>query len=150
MSKSQFKTFLIVALLISNLTLIGFQLFSKPERRHGHPEPQAIIIKRLGFDAQQIKAYKKLIDEHQKVIHEKDFEIRQLKQQLFIHLSPETPAEFSDSIFQKLGQVQSQIEKNHIQHFKDLRKICRKDQLPRFEKLSKELGKIFSTPPIRK
>lgn len=150
MSKSQFKTFLIFALLISNLTLIGFQFFLKPERRHRPPNPKTIVVKRLGLDAKQQKDYSQLIQKHQHEIQKRDLEINRSKKLLFEHLNSETTSHFNDSICTRIGQIQAQIESEHLAHFQNVRKLCRPDQLPKFEKLSKDLARIFSPKPPRR
>ena len=43
-----------------------------------------------------------------------------------------------------LADLQKQVESVHYAHFMDIKKICRPDQLSDFDKLTKELSRLFS------
>ena len=151
MSKRTLLIVLVVGLLISNLALATFIFLHKPPKEGG---PRNIVIEKLGLDAQQIKEYDVLIQQHRDAIRKKDGEIRQLKDQLYQQLfrdqnAPQVapqkaPSMVADSLIGALGKVQMDIEKVHYQHFESLRKLCRPDQQQAFTGLVHEIAIIFA------
>ena len=51
-----------------------------------------------------------------------------------------------DRLFLKLADLQKQIETTHFNHFIDIKKLCKKEQLSDYENLTEELSKLFSHP----
>lgn len=150
MEKQKLTTFSIIALLLLNLGTLGFLLFSGPKQGHrpphGRPEPRAIIIEKLHFDTQQIKAYEQLIDEHRKKIDAIDEKIRDTKNSLYALLNSNDSAS-KNSLITALGNYQKEIETTHFNHFADIKKLCKSNQMADFEELTEELSRLFSKPP---
>lgn len=150
MEKQKLTTFSIIALLLLNLGTLGFLLVSGPKQGHrplhGRPEPRAIIIEKLHFDAQQIEAYEQLIGEHRKKIDAIDEKIRDTKNSLYSLLNNNDSAS-KDSLILALGNYQKEIETTHFNHFADIKKLCKPNQISDFEELTEELSRLFSKPP---
>jgi hypothetical protein len=131
-----------IGLLVINMLLIGYVFFTKnkPPRHEG---PKKIIAERLHFDAQQINEYNKLIEIHQEKITEKDSQIRLAKNELYGCINSNNGT-LKDSLENRLGQLQIEIEKIHYNHFLDIKKLCRENQLNDFNALLKDMAQLFS------
>ena len=69
------------------------------------------------------------------------------KNELYSHLKTDvTPINRNDSLVIQLADYQSQIETTHYNHFLDIKKLCRQEQLKKYDELTTELSKIFSHP----
>jgi periplasmic protein CpxP/Spy len=149
MNKVKFLTVAVVALALLNIGLLFF--FTRghmpPPRRE---QPRAIIIKRLHFDEAQVANYEQLIQQHRAAIKPREEAMRQLRAQLYSLLNaPSAPLQ--DSLQQRIGQLQIEIEATHFKHFLDIKNLCKPDQMADFEALSKELEAFFGPPkpPLR-
>ena len=152
MDKIKLLTFSVIVLLILNIATLGFFIFSgnQSEGFNGKPKPREIIIHKLSFDEQQVKAYEELIHWHRVNIDSLQEQIRDTKQKLYSELAkPEIDSKDKDSLVNKLANIQKEIENTHFKHFQDIKKLCKKEQLDRFNDLTKELSKIFSKPKPR-
>ena len=151
MEKQKLITISVIALLLLNIGTLGFLFVSGPKQGHrppphGRPEPRAIIIERLHFDAQQIDAYEQLIREHHKHIDAMDEKIRDAKNSLYTLLNS-SDSSSKDSLIIALGNYQKEIETTHFNHFADIKKLCKPNQIEDFEELTEELSRLFSKPP---
>ena len=156
MDKIKLLTFSVIALLFLNLATLGYLFLSggKASRIDGHdrhmgkPMPREIIIMKLNFDDNQIAEYDKTIKTHQKNIADLDSSIRETKNELYQELKSESANnQKKDSLISAISTYQSQIETTHFNHFLEIKKICRPDQLDKYMELTDELSKIFSHPP---
>lgn len=154
MSKLKLLGIAVAGLIIMNLGLLGFLFFAKPpkpetpqaqERPFGPPprEPRAVIIERLHFDKEQAAQYEILVQQHRSTINETDREIRETKNNLYATLSSGNNT-VADSLQNVLSQLHRKIEDTHYNHFAAIKKLCRPDQLPYFNELTKELAGFFA------
>jgi periplasmic protein CpxP/Spy len=49
-----------------------------------------------------------------------------------------------DSLSKNIADLQKKAEMMNFRHFQDIKKICKPEQLPYFEKLTNELTQLFS------
>jgi hypothetical protein len=159
MTKIKLLSIAVIGLLLINIGILAFLFLSKPMhlpvdgpggKREG---PKLIIIEKLHFDKEQVARYEKLIDLHQKTVRELDGQIRETKNQLYATLAEETDKN-KDSLQNKLGEIQRQIEFAHYSHFEEIKKLCKPGQMEYFKNLTAELAKFFapgkkSPPPPR-
>ncbi len=146
MNKNTFYRILIAVLLLTNLSLIGFIFLRKPQ----HPSPKHFIIQKLSFDKEQIENYEKLIKTHQDGILQLELRMKALKNELYALLSKKEASPPNDSIISELGKTQIEIEELNYQHFSEIKKLCRKEQIQAFETLTGELVKLFFRGEIKK
>lgn len=153
MEKTKLLTFAVITLLLLNLGTLGFLFLSGSNEHHPHrgegteggPKPREIIIEKLHFDANQQKEYDKLIKWHQGEIRTIEDNIRAAKNELYSTLSAsELNTKEKDSLTNALALHQKEIETTHFKHFEDIKKLCHKDQIEDFNKLTEELSRIFS------
>jgi hypothetical protein len=146
MSKIKLLSFAVAGLLLLNLGTLAFLFFNKPSKPAGptgEEGPKRIIIERLGFDKEQIVAYENLIKNHQQAIRKLRMEIGKTKNNLYSTLTGETQMN-KDSLETRLGEIQKQVEEVHYNHFSDIKKICRPQQMDAFNSLTKDLAKYFA------
>lgn len=147
MSKLKLLTIAVIGLLLINLGIIAWLFLQKPPAHEGRPSggegPKLIIIERLHFDETQVAAYETLIKAHQSAIHHTEDSIRITKNQLYATLTIEGHAG-KDSLITKLSDLQQQIEEIHYNHFTDIRKLCKPDQLGDFNRLTDDLARFFN------
>ena len=145
MSKTRFLTIAVIALVLLNLATIAFFTLKRPPRPM--PEgPKKVIIERLHFDALQVAAYDNLIVQHQQDIKAKEDEMGVKKKALFEQLRSDDLSK-KDSIIAAIGLAQQQIETIHFQHFSELKKLCKGEQIQAFYDLSSDLAKYFAPAP---
>ena len=151
MNKTKLLSFAVIALLLLNFGILGFLFFSGPKRGHFHPDhdekpqPKEIIIEKLHFDNNQIASYDKLIELHRAHIRKLQDNSTDSKNELYLLLNQESVnVAKKDSLIENLAQLQKEIETTHFNHFQDIKKLCKKEQLLDFKLLTEELSKIFS------
>ena len=144
MNRTRLISFIAIGLLITNLLMVGFIFLNKPHHQM-HGGPKKLIAERLHFDAQQIEEYDKLIALHRMEIKTKDSLIRQAKNELYGCISSNNTT-LKDSLENKLGQLQIDIEEINYNHFLDIKKLCKENQLTYFNDLVKDLAQLFARP----
>ncbi len=140
MNKKTLNRIIIAVLLTSNLILLGFIFFSRPPRP---PMPKEVIIKKLGFDKDQKAEYLQLTKVHHEAVMALESKIKEKKKELYSTLANANGNTNVDSLAKAIGQIQTEIEHTHYSHFTAIKNLCRKEQLPAFNELSKELGDLF-------
>ncbi len=158
MSKIKLLTIAVIGLLLTNATMLGFLLFQKPpvptgamppEKREG---PKKIIIERLQFDAAQVAQYEMLITGHRQSIRLLKDSISETKNELYQSLQTEGSTG-KDSLTSLLSALQKRIETVHYDHFAQIKKLCKPEQLEAFNELTHDLAFYFTTerkgPPPR-
>ena len=148
MNKISFLTVAVVALALLNAALV-FGFFTRRIAPLPDPGPRDIVIRRLRFDADQTKAYDGLIERHRADIRQKESEMTSARQAIYSLLKS---GDFSkkDSLTAEVGRLQIAIENIHLDHFKDIKKICRTEQAAYFDALAGDLAGYFTPPPPKK
>ena len=149
MNKTKLLSIAVIALLLLNFGILSFLFLSKGNPPSDRKMPREIVIEKLHFDKNQIVAYEKIIEIHQNTIRDLDKSIRETKNELYQLLnSDKIDSVQKDSLFLRLASYQKQIETTHFNHFLDIKKICKKEQLSDYNDLTKELSSLFA--PKRK
>jgi protein CpxP len=143
MNRNKFFVIIIFGLLISNIFMIAFFFMNKHEEHSG---PRKIIAERLHFDQSQITQYDRLISEHRKNIAEQEHKEIDLKMSYYALLNKSNTSKIADSLLQEIGKVSMNKEKINFNHFQDIKKICRPNQLQNFNNLINDFEKLFNHP----
>jgi periplasmic protein CpxP/Spy len=149
MSKIKLLSLAVIGLLIVNLSTVGFLFLRKPPHTEGRPRPfermrpKNKIIETLHLDSEQVAQFEKLIDQHKEKTRQLRDNIREVKSQLYQTLSEEN-ASSRDSLISQLGVLQKEIEVVHYDHFAQIKKLCKPDQIEYFNSLTGELANFFS------
>lgn len=152
MNKMRLLTLAVTGLLLLNFGLLGFLFLKKDhpperERRAPHEEPRNLIIRRLKLDGAQQAAYQVLIDDHRSHMNVLNRQSLELKNELYSLLREEKPDTMvATALIRKIGGKQEAIEHVNFGHFRQIRALCRPEQLPAFDSLAKELAGIFAPP----
>jgi periplasmic protein CpxP/Spy len=150
MSKIKLLTIAVIGLLAVNIGIVGFLLMKKPTvdakadetvKKEG---PKKIIIDKLHFDKEQVAAYETIITQHRTAVKVLKDSISNTKNSLYQTLKIETFAD-KDSLINLLSILQKHIETVHYEHFMQIRKLCKPEQIEDFNALTSELAFYFST-----
>jgi periplasmic protein CpxP/Spy len=148
MSKLKLLSIAVIGLLVVNLFIVGFLLLNKPplpERAapFAKEAPRKKIIELLHFDEEQVKQYEELIRQHRESIKSLRDNLRETKSNLYQSLKEGNGAN-KDSLINELGMLQEKIETVHYNHFMEIKKLCKPDQLGYFNTLTDELADFFN------
>ena len=133
----------LLLLVISNIAILAYLLWSHqgPKNRKGPPDPMRMVHflkKELQLDNRQVEAFTQLRQQHFEKTRLIRKEIRQNKERMITTFtSLEADQEKAKEIAQTIGQLQTNLEKELISHFADLKKVCSPDQ-------QKKLGQVFT------
>jgi periplasmic protein CpxP/Spy len=149
MEKSKLLTIAIIGLLLINIATLGFLFMNKPksgmyEMGNNRPTPKEIITLKLQFNDAQKEEYEILIEKHRENIRQTEDQIRNVKNELYSNLSDESKQSSNESLVNQLANLQKQIENTHLEHFQDIKKLCRENQLDDYNQLTKELSRFFN------
>lgn len=147
MNKKRFYILVVVILLISNVFLLTMFIIG-PKGHQPPNRPKLIIIEKLGFDQNQINAYDKLIAEHRSSIRKHETSLNKAKETLYKQLN--VSEHNNDSIYAIIASEHQKIEEINFSHFEDIKALCKKEQMPKFESLTKELADLFDKRPPKK
>lgn len=153
MSKVRILSIALFGLIVINLILLAFYFYNKPPNPSNEKPPvskrgpQDLIIKQLHFDKDQVFQYEKLIDDHRKIIKVLEDSISITKNELYLTLESGNTSE-KDSLISRLANLQKEIEFVHYDHFTDIKKICKPDQLVYYNELISNLADFFN--PLKK
>ena len=146
--------FIIIFLLLTNIAVLGYFLWSKPtDKPHGRGDDKRVGIapelqKEVGFNDQQIAQYKQLKEEQWKKFKPMLDEVRKAKDSLYGLLSNENA---NDSIVNKIaeliGEKQKAVDLQAFSHFKQLRALCTPEQLPKYDSLIQRMMRKMGRPP---
>jgi len=143
-------SFIIAFLLITNIVMLLFFVFSKPAASAPPSKDENLVAtflqNEMGFDEQQMALYQK--------VRKNDFDkarpsFKALKNSkdsfyLFIYNNdiPDSVIKNSASV---IGKNQVIVDTKMLEHFRNVRKICMPQQLPKFDSLFKNIiSKITS------
>ena len=141
MNKQRLLIIIVIALVISNIMMLV------PMLMHGPPPPKdgpkRMIIDRLGLDEDQIARYEDLIKTHQAQVPPEEERLMAAKTVLYSNLLSSNDQAVIDSLAAEVGKHQTELEKIHYAHFRELKAICKEEQEAAFETLVKELAGLF-------
>lgn len=141
MTKNKFYIAIIFVLVVVNVLLVSWLILKKTQHPKGEG-PKALIIEKLHLDENQIREYEGLIQQHRSEIRAHELLLNQAKQNLYGQLGSQTT--HLDSLYKAIANEHSKIEQIHFHHFENIKRLCRPEQLPYFDILSKELTVLFS------
>lgn len=139
MNNKKFLKIAVTLLLILNIGLLSMIIL------HGgkHEEPKGIIIEKLKFDKNQVASYELLIDEHKLAVRNNRKSIKETKDKLFGLLKGDDYSQ-KDTLIGNLERLNTEIEYLNFNHFVDVKKLCKPNQIKDFNELTDELGGLFS------
>ena len=146
--RNKILVLIIAALLISNLTLLGFMVLGKKEERKPPERGKSFsdfFEKQLGLTPEQVTKFHQLRDEHFENIRPFLKEVRTAKDSLFALMRR---SDVSDSVLEKavndLAQKEKAQELQSFRHFKRVRELCNDEQKIKYDSLiNKMINRSF-------
>lgn len=135
---------IIIFLLITNIAmLIFFVILNKPEEAKIENVEQGRFSTSLqedvGFSKEQFDEYQALRKDHFEKMRPLFNDLRNTKFQFYDLLhAPFRETVVSESA-EQIGEKQQQLDLQMFRYFESLRKICRQEQLPKFDTAVKQL-----------
>tara|TARA_R110002073_G_scaffold8207_5_gene45811 strand:- start:25284 stop:25748 length:465 start_codon:yes stop_codon:yes gene_type:complete len=144
MRKKLLYTSLII-LLIANTVLLYMIVTKAP---NNHSPKQNFLIEELHFSENQKDRFLILDREHRHSMRQLDDELRGLRKQLLNSFGKD---EFSsDSIANRMGELETSKQKELYSFFSEVRKLCDDNQVEKFDKIiEKVLRQRGPKPPER-
>jgi protein CpxP len=153
MNRTKLLTIAVLGLLVLNTGTLGMLLLRGPAH-HPHGDmpppppgegPKRIIIERLHFDEAQQKQYEALIDDHRKRTAELHEASRNLHKELYSLLAADTADKAkADALILQIAENQKATDHLNFDHFRQIKAVCRPEQLSDFNRLSEELSELFA------
>lgn len=139
MTKIKILTISVICLAILNIVLVTSVLIGRPPR---HKEPRYLIINMLDFDANQILKYESLIKKHSDLIAKEEVELKKSKQELYLTIKS-NDTEKEAELLKEILDIQTNIELINLNHFKDIKSVCKPEQIVYYNSLIEELPHLF-------
>ena len=146
MNKTKLFGIAALVLLLANVFLLYTLMGGKPKPNRG---PKTEIIRMLHFDKQQADDYELLIKKHHDEIRPLEMKMFQLKSDFYNQLNTNNESE-KDSIAALIGQTQIKIESANYQHFEEIKKLCKPEQMSYFTEFAAKVSEMFEVPRNRK
>ncbi len=150
MRKDKLLMVIILVLVLLNTTTLVIMWVNKPPfppHRPKHERPDKIIIKRLELDEAQQKQFDKLKKAHRSQIVKLEQQSRELHQKYFALLEEdEVNDSIADAYEKQLATVTERKEEITFSHFRDLKNICKPEQIELFNNFIGELSKLLARP----
>lgn len=133
---------IIAILLVANIAMVAFFLFKKDGDKHEKPRVDRrtmianFLKKEIGFDSVQLQQYDTLSLRHKESMKKLFDSLRSAKDKQFKKLTADG---FSDSIMNVVADQsaanQKMMELQMFSHLKNVRMLCKPEQLPGFDSL---------------
>ncbi len=144
---------IIAILLITNLVMLilffrmSHQLDSQPKKL-GFTEK---LKKQVGFSQQQMSVF----EPRKKIFWDKMRarldEIKKTKEDFYFQMyDPTVPDSVIEAKANVIGNQQKELDLQVIRHFKDIRKLCTPDQLPKYDSLLPSIIERMTARPERR
>lgn len=152
-TKSRLLSTVIIALLIANIATLTVFLLKKDNKKLPPPQkggPFAFLVKELALDSNQVIAYTKLRDEHQKNVEAYRAEIRNAKDALFELLKDSIANESKlQEALNNIGEKEKAFDKVVFVHFQHVRSLCTEAQKKKFDEIIQEALRMVPSGPQR-
>lgn len=143
MSKDKFLTIAIMLLILLNLGLLAIIFLTRPP----HPlEPWKIVVRQVGFTDQQQQQYFALRDAHRNEMHRLDDQFGETLRDYFDLLKGIPNPSLEDSLLTRLGRIEREKAMITFGHFREVKSLCRPDQVDAFNRILPELTRVVLPP----
>lgn len=151
MTRERLLTLVVLALLLLNLTTLGYLLWQKDTAgipseagAHRRARPEDLIIDKLQLDQAQQELLWESIEKHREASHRLNDELTDLRRAYFALLSDDAKtAAMKIGLEQAISANRQAYYAATYAHFDEIRAFCRPDQLTRFDELMESLLPFF-------
>ena len=141
-----------IIMLALNLAVVGTIWYMKSDRDHRGRDRttaqklQRFVERELQLTEEQQQEYGALVREHLKKSRELRAEISNYRNEIYQNMNDTTTAPTRvDSLAEKIGATQAELERALYGHFEEVRSLCTPEQKERFERMiEKLLARIHS------
>ena len=136
----------VTALIVLNVIAIILLviLVVKPFRPHQPRGPKHMLETELELTDEQKSEYRALIKSHRSKMHELREKINEARKEYFAELGGTK----NNKALAKIGQLQTEIESNTLQHFLDFKQLLTPEQQAEFENIYQDvLGAMAGPKP---
>ncbi len=141
LAKNKLLILLVGILLLANIIMLSFWLFKPKSQNHnnsGNKNSKGMVSgflkKDLNFTDDQLKRFDTLRSAHFERIKPFYKELNNSKEVLF-SLTYSSDSSAIDSLANEIGKRQAEIDKNFLNHFRQIRELCTEEQKPAFDSL---------------
>jgi hypothetical protein len=141
--------FIIIFLLLTNIGVLGYFLwYKKSAKPPGTPKGLSTALQNeVGFDEAQVAEYKKLKDKHWASIKPMFEDMRKAKDSLFRLVSKEVVNDsLVNGIANTIAEKQKEIDLKAFTHFKEIRALCKTEQLVKYDSLVQRMVRKMGRP----
>lgn len=142
LAKNKLLILLVGILLLANIIMLSFWLFKPKSQNHnnsGNKNSKGMVSgflkKELNFNDDQLKRFDTLRSAHFERIKPFYRELNNSKEVLFSRAYVTSDSSAIDSLANEIGKRQAEIDKNFLNHFRQIRELCTEDQKPAFDSL---------------
>jgi polyhydroxyalkanoate synthesis regulator phasin len=154
MMKNRLLGIVLILLVLANMVTLGIFWYYKihnaqpPANQHGgRSAASAFIIKEVGLNAEQQKAYQELIRQHQEKVKALNEQLHFAKDSFFDMLSDSTVSATNiNAASATIGKLEAEIDLLTFEHFKQLRKLCNADQKVKLDNSIKQVLRMMAPP----
>lgn len=143
MDQFKFYKYAIAGLILLNIAMIVFFIFTKPKHEPRPPREsndfQAEIERILDLSSQQRSEFKGLADDHNLKIKSINEQQQKLLPSYFETLTRPSDQTNKDSILSRYQQLERQKLEVTYQHFQDIKSMLNDEQIPQFKEFMKIL-----------
>lgn len=135
----------LIILLIANIVLLYMIVTKAP---NNHLPKENFLTQELHFSENQKDRFLKLDQIHRRSMRQFDDELSDLRKQLFNSFGKDNFS--SDSITNRMGELETSKQKELYAFFSEVRKLCDENQVEKFDKIiEKVLRQRGPKPPER-
>lgn len=141
LAKNKLLILLVGILLLANIIMLSFWLFKPKSQNHnnsGNKNSKGMVSgflkKDLNFSDDQLKRFDTLRSAHFERIKPYYRELNNSKEVLFSQ-TYSSDSSAIDSLANEIGKRQAEIDKNFLNHFRQIRELCTEEQKPAFDSL---------------
>ncbi len=142
LAKNKLLILLVGILLLANIIMLSFWLFKPKSQNHnssGNKNSKGMVSgflkKELNFNDDQLKRFDTLRSAHFERIKPFYRELNNSKEVLFSRAYVTSDSSAIDSLANEIGKRQAEIDKNFLNHFRQIRELCTEEQKPAFDSL---------------
>jgi len=156
MSNPRNRNLLIIigVLLLTNVAVLVYFLGlhkkdkTTPPTDAGRNAVAEMLQKEVGFDDAQTASYKEMKEKQREKIRPMYDDMRKMKDSLFRLLSfPETSDSVLNEITNAIALKQKAIDLETFNHFKRVRRLCKEDQLTKYDSMVVRMFRKMGKPP---
>jgi len=152
LSRNKILLIIIAVLLVSNVAMLVLFFRMNPAatetKRPGFSER---LKKEVGFSEQQMSVYEPRRDAFWNSLGQRYALIKTTKEEFYSHMyHPDVPDSVLESKAEVIGKQQKDLDLYVIRHFKEVRKLCTPEQLPKYDSLLPYIIERMTARPKRK